>query len=99
MTTFVTVGANRVYARLNREFSYENWIAALKQGRTFVTNSPVLSFTVNGQDPGSTLRLDSQKDKIVQVHAVAESQLPLSGTRSRGQRRSRRAGQSQRGTA
>lgn len=76
MTTFVTVGANRVYARLNGEFSYENWIAALKQGRTFVTNSPVLSFTVNGQDPGATLHLGSRKDKIVQVRAVAESQLP-----------------------
>jgi hypothetical protein len=76
MTTFVTVGANRVYARLNGEFSYENWIGTLKQGRTFVTNSPVLSFTVNGQDPGSVLHLDSRKDKIVQVHAVAESQLP-----------------------
>src|SRR5206468_2381386 len=42
----------------------------------FVTNSPVLSFTVNGHDPGATLPLDSRKDKIAQIHAVAESQLP-----------------------
>ena len=76
MTTFVTVGANRVFARIQGEFTYQNWINALKDGRTFVTNSPVLAFTVNGHDPGATLRIDSKKDKIAQVHAVAESQLP-----------------------
>jgi hypothetical protein len=76
MTTFVTVGANRVFARIQGEFTYQNWINALKDGRTFVTNSPVLGFTVNGHDPGATLRIDSKKDKIARVHAVAESQLP-----------------------
>jgi hypothetical protein len=76
MTTFVTVGANRVYARVQGEFTYQNWIDALKQGRTFITNSPVLSFTVNGRDPGATLPFDSKKDKVAEVHAVAESQLP-----------------------
>jgi len=76
MTTFVTVGANRVYARVQGEFTYQNWINALQQGRTFVTNSPVLSFTVNGQEPGATLRFDSRKNKAAEVRAVAESQLP-----------------------
>src|SRR6185369_1638129 len=76
MTTFVTVGANRVYARLDGEFTYENWIGALKAGRTFITNSPMLSFTVNGREAGATLRLDSKRDKVLQIHARAESQLP-----------------------
>ena len=76
MTTFVTVGANRVYAHVDGEFTYENWIKALKQGRTFVTNSPVLSFTVNGQEPGATLRFDSKKNQVAEVKAIAESQLP-----------------------
>ena len=67
MTTFVTVGANRVFARIQGEFTYQNSINALKDGRTFVTNSPVLAFTVNGHDPGATLRIDSKKDKIAQV--------------------------------
>jgi hypothetical protein len=40
MTTFVTVGANRLFAHVQGEFTYENWIGAMKQGRTFVTNSP-----------------------------------------------------------
>ena len=40
MTTFVTVGSNRVYARIDGDFTYVNWIQALKRGHTFVTNSP-----------------------------------------------------------
>jgi hypothetical protein len=76
MTTFVTVGANRVFARVQGEFTYENWIRALRVGRTFVTNSPILTFTVNGQEPGATLRFDSRKNQMAQVHAMAESQLP-----------------------
>jgi hypothetical protein len=76
MTTFVTVGANRVYAHVDGEFTYGNWIDALKRGRTFVTNNPMLTFTVNGQEAGSTLSLTSGKDRVLQIHARAESQLP-----------------------
>jgi hypothetical protein len=65
-----------VFAHVEGEFTYQNWINALKQGRTFVTNSPVLTFTVNGHDPGATLHFDSGKERVAQVHAVAESQLP-----------------------
>jgi len=68
MTTFVTVGANRVFAHVDGEFTYQNWINALKQGRTFVTNSPVLTFTVNGHDSGAALRFDSGKQRVAQVH-------------------------------
>jgi hypothetical protein len=76
MTTFVTVGANRVYARVDGEFTYQSWIDALKRGCTFITNSPVLTFTVNGREAGSTLALSSARDKVVRIHAKAESQLP-----------------------
>lgn len=74
MTTFVTVGANRVFARLEGEFTYQNWIAALRAGRTFVTNSPVLEFTVNGREPGATL--DFARAGKVEIRAAAESQIP-----------------------
>jgi hypothetical protein len=76
MTTFVTVGANRVYAHVQGEFTYQNWINALKEGRTFVTNSPILSFTVNGHEAGATLRLDSKNNNVAEVRALAESQMP-----------------------
>ena len=48
----------------------------MKQGRTFVTNNPMLTFTVNGREAGSTLPVQSGKDKVVRTHARAESQLP-----------------------
>jgi hypothetical protein len=76
MTSFVTVGANRVFAHVDGEFTYQGWIDALKAGRTFVSNSPLLSFTVDGREAGTMLELSSKKDKAVRIHAVAESQLP-----------------------
>jgi hypothetical protein len=76
MTTFVTVGANRVYAHVEGEFTYQSWMDALKRGCTFVSNNPLLTFTVNGREAGSTLALRSDKDRVLQIHARAESQLP-----------------------
>ena len=76
MTTFVTVGANRVYAHVDGEFTYQNWIHALKRGCTFISNSPLLTFTVNDQEPGARLALASGKDRVLQIAARATSQLP-----------------------
>ena len=36
----------------------------------------MLTFTVNGREPGATLQLDSKRDRSLEVHAAAESQLP-----------------------
>ncbi len=76
MTTFVTVGANRVYAQLEGEFSYQGWIDALKAGRTFISNSPLLSLKVNGQGPGTTLKAPSKRSKALEIEAAVDSQLP-----------------------
>lgn len=75
MTNFVTVGANRVYARVEGELTYQGWIDALKAGRTFVTNSPMLRFTVNGREAGAMIELKGP-GRAVEIRAEAESQLP-----------------------
>ena len=49
--------ANRVYADTRGPFDYESWVGALKEGRTFITNGPALSVSVDGQGPGSQLEL------------------------------------------
>jgi hypothetical protein len=36
----------------------------------------VLMFTVNRHDPGATLPFDAGKERVAQVHAAAESQIP-----------------------
>ncbi len=76
MTNFVTVGANRVFGRIDGGFAYQAWIDALRAGRTFVTNSPLVFLTVNGEEPGATIRFDSQKRTVIEISASADSQLP-----------------------
>ena len=47
--------ANRVYAYTGGSFAYDDWMAALKQGRTFITNGPALELRVDGALPGDTV--------------------------------------------
>jgi hypothetical protein len=58
-------GSDRAYVRIEGEFSYRRWIENLKAGRTFVTNGPMLEFTVNGQPLGSTVRLEAGSNQPV----------------------------------
>jgi hypothetical protein len=68
------VGSVRTYAQLQggEEFTYRNWIEACRAGRTFITSGPLLTFTVNGQGPGSIVHL-SEPGARVQVRAAARS--------------------------
>jgi hypothetical protein len=75
MTTFVTVGSNRVYVQVEGEYTYDNWMRALRRGRTFVTNSPLLDFSVNGLLPGESIDTNPKKP-VVRIQASAQSQLP-----------------------
>lgn len=54
------VGTSRVYARLapDQPFTPQAWFDALKAGRTFATNGPLLEFQVNGQEPGTVIEVD-----------------------------------------
>jgi hypothetical protein len=72
------LGSMRTYARLlpDREFNYTNWIEAVRAGRTFVTNGPLLSFTVAGRDPGASVEVPSA-GQTVSVRAEARSILPF----------------------
>jgi len=51
------VGMNRVFARAGTKLDYAAWIAAIKAGRTFATNGPVLSFRIDGHDVGDEIVL------------------------------------------
>src|SRR5262249_14241126 len=68
-------GGDRVYVRTGGPLSYENWIERLKAGKSFVTNGPMLALTVNGEEPGATLKLPAKPK--VRVKATARSQFPL----------------------
>ncbi len=66
---------NRVFARIEAEFTTEAWCEAVRRGRTFVTNGPMLSLTVDGQDVGS--ELEREASDFVDVRASAESYAPM----------------------
>ncbi len=55
------LGYNRVYVRIDGEFSYEKWFDGLKAGRSFATNGPMLIMTVDGMPAGSTIIEDGDR--------------------------------------
>jgi hypothetical protein len=64
---------NRVYAQVEGAFSYDSWLAAMKAGRTFVTNGPLLDLRVGDGRPGSLIDVDG----MVQVSVRAASRVPF----------------------
>jgi hypothetical protein len=55
--TWIVGGKNRFYAKVN-DWSWDGMMEGLKQGRTFVTNGPLLLVTANGQEIGAELQSD-----------------------------------------
>ncbi len=53
------VGYNRVYVHLDGPFSYEAWWKCLGDGRSFVTNGPLLLVEADSQRPGAVFRSPS----------------------------------------
>lgn len=51
------LGYNRIYAAIGSVNASE-WWDAVRQGRSFVTNGPLLRAQVNGELPGHTFRID-----------------------------------------
>ncbi len=51
------VGMNRVFVHSGATLDYRGWLAALKAGRTFVSNGPVVSFSIDGKEPGDEISL------------------------------------------
>jgi hypothetical protein len=72
------LGVMRTYARLQpgETIAFKSWIEAIRAGRTFVTNGPLLRFTANDQDSGAILEID-KSGAPVHVRAVAHSQVPF----------------------
>jgi TolB protein len=70
-----TIGGVRVYVHATRPLDYQHWIEALVRGRSFVTNGPILRFTVDGHEPGEELHLDGSSQ--VAVDAEVTSAFPV----------------------
>lgn len=71
------VGYNRVYVHLDEPFSYEAWRRGLDQGRSFVTNGPVLLVEANGALPGEVFRLRPRETRRLALDIRVDSLDPL----------------------
>jgi Tol biopolymer transport system component len=70
------VGLNRVYAEIPRApLKIGPWLAAIKAGRTFATNGPLLRFSLGGQAIGGEVRLDKKQE--VRFSAEMDSIVPV----------------------
>jgi len=70
------VGLNRVYAEVKPgPLKIEPWLGAIKAGRTFATNGPLLRFSLGGQGIGGEVRLDKKQE--VKFSAEMSSIVPV----------------------
>jgi hypothetical protein len=75
MSSAVPVGLCRTYAKLDEEFSYAAWCRAVRAGRTFLSSGPLVALSVDGDEPGGTVRLSGPG--TVSVRATVRSIFPL----------------------
>ncbi len=73
----VPLGFGRVYVNIKEGFSYDAWIRGLNEGRSFVTTGPMLSVTINGLEPGSTITQSNQQLRSYLIAGAADSAYPL----------------------
>jgi hypothetical protein len=71
-----TPGAHRVYAHLDGPLRYRDWIAAYKRGRTFATNGPMITFTVDGKLPGDEITFPAGSRRM-KVNLKVNSEIPV----------------------
>ena len=70
------VGMNRVYVKSGAPLEHRRWLAALKAGRSFATNGPLIVMTVNGTEPGGDVRLPAEGGDVA-VSARLWSNVPV----------------------
>jgi len=71
----IPLGSNRTYARVKGPGNYDSWLAAVKEGRTFVSNGPILEFEADGHLPGDVVEFHGPKH--VRARVTTRSILPF----------------------
>ena len=76
--------ANRVYADTGGHFNYEDWLDALKAGRTFITNGPSLKFNVDGKKLGDEINIKKNQSILCAVtwhshYSISKVEIILNG--------------------
>ena len=69
-------GAGRLYARVDSPLTYDAWLKAYREGRSFATNGPLLKFRVNGKEAGEEIRWKTGSLQL-EIEAEAVSHVPM----------------------
>lgn len=75
MSAATPVGGSRTYARLGKSdgFSFASWTKAVRAGRTFVSNGPMINLSLNGAEIGDQVAMrkgGGTLEAIAAVHSV-----------------------------
>jgi hypothetical protein len=69
-------GLVRVFAKAAAPLDHRRFLAAIKAGRTMVTNAPIITLTVSGREPGAELRLPFRPQQLP-VRVTLTSPVPV----------------------
>jgi hypothetical protein len=74
----VALGAVRTYARIEagQPADYGGWARAVRAGRTFATNGPLLTLSADGADPGAVFDLPPEGRRVA-VRVEARGTVPF----------------------
>ncbi|HKB05383.1 MAG TPA: CehA/McbA family metallohydrolase [Gemmataceae bacterium] len=64
------IGYDRVYVHVGKDLTWDNWWAALKTGRSFVTNGPLLRVRAGGELPGHVFTAADGNEVAIEVKAT-----------------------------
>ena len=70
------VGAARMYAYLGDQLDWDAWVEAIRDGRTFITNGPLVQLAINGEIAGAEIRLPAEGGSV-EVSARMDSAFPV----------------------
>jgi hypothetical protein len=70
------VGMNRVFVKSGAPLEHRRWLSALKAGRSFATNGPLLGMTVDGRSLGDEVALPAG-GREVSVNVRLRSNVPV----------------------
>ncbi len=72
------LGGIRTYTHMGeREFTYENWMEAVRAGNTFVTVGPLAEIFVEGVAPGGSVELPASGGTVNATWRVESAGLPI----------------------
>jgi TolB protein len=70
------IGANRTYAYLGPKLDWNAYVEAIRAGRTFITNGPLVDLRINNQMPGDEIRLPAGGGNIT-IQARLQTLVPV----------------------